>query len=189
MRRNLVSLALVAAAASSHAVVVWDEGLDGDLSGDRLVPTTVDLGFGDNEVVGAVEPGDLDYLHIRLGPGEVLTDLRLTNYVSNDFAAFIAIQAGSVFTEPNSNPNVANLLGWYLFGPGDVGQNLLPAMGSNFGVIGFTPPLTGSDYTLWIQQTGDPTDYTFNFVVVPEPSTMALLAGGLALVARRRKRA
>jgi hypothetical protein len=65
-------------------------------------------------------------------------------------------------------------------------------MGAGSGAIGFTPPLTGSDYTFWIQQfNAQPFGYSFNFVVAPEPDTGVLLSAGmLGLLgfARRRGR-
>jgi hypothetical protein len=60
------------------------------------------------------------------------------------------------------------------------------------GAIQCTPPLIGTDYTFWIQQTGaQPFAYSMNFVVSPEPGTAALCAFGLlGLVGwRRRSRA
>ena len=85
--------------------------------------------------------------------------------------------------------NPANLLGWALFGPGvgNMNTNILPTIGTGAGSQGFTPPLTGSDYTFWIQQTGDPCTYHLNFVVVPEPATTFAGAGLAGLLLRRKK--
>jgi hypothetical protein len=69
-----------------------------------------------------------------------------------------------------------------------VGRDLLPQMGTASGAMGFTPPLTGSSYTFWIQQLGSTTSYQFDAVVAPEPGSAALLgcAGMMALRRARR---
>jgi hypothetical protein len=122
-----------------------------------------------------------------LAPGKALTGIFVRNYVSQDDAAFIAVQEGTFITEDPQAANVANLLGWTLFGPSEIGTDILPAMGANWGSIGFTPPLTGSNYAFWLQQTGDATDYTLSFQVVPEPASVVALGGMAALALRRRR--
>lgn len=186
--RTLVVMALACLAAFSHSQIVWDESVNGDLSGDRLDPTSLTLSFGTNSLIATSGPGDREYVHFHLNPGQALGQIIVTSYVSDDPIAFIGVQAGTVFTEPHEDPEPSNLLGYMLFGDGHVGTDILPAMGQAFGTIGFTPPLTGPDYTFWIQQTGNPATYNLNFVVVPEPATLSLGLGvGLLLLKRRRK--
>jgi hypothetical protein len=53
--------------------------------------------------------------------------------------------------------------------------------------MGFTPPLTGSTYTWWIQQTGASlVTYQLDFVVTPEPATIGIMVTGALMVGRRR---
>ena len=191
MKHNLTALAFVAIASAAHAGVIWDEGVDGDLSGDRLVPTDLTFAVETNTLIATSVQGDREYVHFHLPTGSVLSQLWLTTWTGNDQIAFIAVQEGSVFTEPPTNTDVSKLLGYTHFGPGagNLGQDILPAMGQGPGSIGFVPPLTGSDYTFWIQQTGaNAVTYSLDFVVTPEPVSLLAFAGFAALAARRRRR-
>ena len=70
----------------------------------------------------------------------------------------------------------------------EVGTDLLTLMGMEG--MGFSPPLTGSIYTFWVQQTDDFTEYALEFTVEPIPSPgagAAGLLGAAGLVARRRR--
>jgi hypothetical protein len=167
----------------------WIESSQGDLSNDRLNPTLVPLAIGNNRVSGNTQEGDRDFLTITILPGQTLDQLVLEFYASEDGAAFIGVQTGPILSVDPDNVVPSDLYGWALFGPShnNLGENILPEMGTNFGAQGFVPPLTEGTYTFWIQQLGPSTDYTFNFVVVPAPSAAALFAvGALGLVRRRR---
>jgi hypothetical protein len=189
LKFSLAAAVFASMSTLASASIIWDESVDGDLSGDRLNPTTLNLGLGANNVLGAMAAGDLEYVHIHLQPGQSLTGLYLRGYESVDQLAFMGLQAGTTFTEDANAPNPANMLGWVLFGPSELNQDLLPMLGNQVGTIGFTPPLTGSDYTFWIQQTGQDTTYEFEFQTVPEPATLAALGLGAAALLRRRRRA
>ena len=190
--RCLAVLALGAVGASgAGAAVVWDEAVNGDLSGDGGSPTPLAFPVGTSTVSATSVAGDREYARFTIPPGLALESVFLRSYTGADGLSFIGTQRGSTFTEPPGAANPANLLGYTHFGPGagNVGADILPAMGSGFGSQGFTPPLGPGDYSLWMQQTGSiPTGYTFDFVVTPEPSTAAL--AGLAaagLLCRRRQ--
>ena len=176
----------------ASAQVIWDEAVQGDLSGDRFNPTSLNLNSGINGVLATSGVTDIEYVHFHMSAGMRLDAIVPISYAGQDGVAFIGVQAGNVFTEPPSGTNVGNLLGWALWGPGmgNMNTNILPAIGTGAGAQGFTGPLTGSDYTFWIQNTGDVMTYRldFNTSVVPEPFTIAgLLLGGLALVRKRRR--
>ncbi len=200
MIRNLqircLAAALVAGCAATASAAVWDESVNGDISGDRAAPSVATLAFGDNLVKGTTARGDLDYLAFEVPAGMTLAAIVLDNYESLDNKGFMAVQAGSVFTEPPGAAEVVvgNLLGYVLFGSGAAaeGNDLLPLMGTADGAIGFTAPLPAGPYTFWIQQTGLATTYEFNFKAAPEPSTVALAAVGAVgflLMSRKRRRA
>lgn len=186
--RAALTALLLASVGLASAQVIWNESVNGDLSGDRFNPNNFNLGLGNNEIIGSMGGADKEYVHFHLSSGMQLSQVRLVSYVSNDDFAFIGVQAGNTLTEDPSNANAANLLGYTLYGSSQVGTDILPAIGMGSGSIGFTGPLTGSDYTFWIQQTGDPTDYRFNFVVTPEPTSLAALGLFSALIVRRRTR-
>jgi len=169
------------------AATVWNETGNGDISGNRLAPTAVALSAGDNDVLGSVQgnPSDLDYLTIHVPAGDVLAHIVLKSFVSTDQRGFIGIQSGATFTEPTVATNVANLLGYTHFGPGagNVGLDILPAMGTGAGSQGFVAPLGAGDYTFWIQQLGALTTYDFDFQVTPVPEPSALVLAALAAMA------
>lgn len=162
---------ILSACSQSPSVLTapYSEVSQGDLSDDRANPTNLVLKLGDNSLEGSTEQGDLDYFSFSVPQGQQLSELLLTNYESLDSFAFIAVQRGKVFTEPNEGTVEENLLGHVLFGLDEVGKNLLPVMGSQKAVQGFTPPLASGEYSFWLQQTGATTNYVLNFVLSESP--------------------
>lgn len=183
----LAVAALLLAAPAAHANN-WDEAINGDLSGDRLAPSTLALTPGSNLVIDTTIAGDLDYLTVTVPTGYVLSAIDLLNFVSTDDLGFLAIQAGSTFTEPPTGTNVANLLGWAHTGP-FYPQPYLEILGTSDGAIGFTGALPSGLYTLWIQQTGAQLiGTTFDLVVtapVPEPAAGVLALLGISALLGR----
>jgi len=181
--------AIIAAGTNACAdVVIWNEAIHGDISGDRLVPSAVNLTLGINTLIASSLAGDREYIRMTVPAGLNLASIIHVTWESEDPIAFIGVQQGSTFTEPPTGTNVANLLGWTHFGPGPgtVGQDILPGMGVGAGAIGFTPPLPADTYTFWIQQTGPLlATYRLDFVVVPTPPVFACGLLGLLACARR----
>jgi len=133
----IVSLIIVLLSACSQSPSVlgtpFEEASQGDLSDDRNEPTRLSLSVGENLISGTTQAGDLDYFSFTLAQGQELTKLELRSYVSVDPRAFIGVQRGTVFSEPNEGTNEAELLGWLLFDSGAVGTDILPAMGEQEG--------------------------------------------------------
>lgn len=189
--RVAISAALLACGLSTPAAAVslWNEGVNGDLSGTGGTPSAASItSAGTWTLTGTTGSGDLDYLAVSLAPGLSITALNLVSYVSSDLVSFIAVQSGSTFTEPPGGTNVANLLGWAHFGTALVATDILDDICAGSGAIGCTPPLSDSAYTWWIQQLGSATSYSMDFTVIPEPGTGLLSALGLGLLALARSR-
>lgn len=171
MRSNLLRISLVAALAAPALASDYDETIDGDISGDRLNTTVLNLTTGSN-VVTATQQGDafgldVDYLTIVISPGSQLVRLDCPAYsaLGNPNLAFLGLQAGPTFTTPFTNTDAADLLGGIVYGFFSVGFDLLPQVATLGGATGFTPPLGAGTYTWWYNQTGDPSTVTLDFVI------------------------
>ena len=189
----LLTVIPCAASAFSYA-----EGTNGDLSGDRLNPTALVASPGANTLSGSTVFGDLDYVRISLPSGYALSALILDSVTSTDDVAFIGMQSGTTFTVTPTSVSASDLLGYKHFGTGPTaggatpGNDMLDDMCASAAAIGCTPPLLGSDFAFWIQQTSVSSfAYSLTFVAaVPEPGALPLLALGLiGLATRRRSRA
>jgi hypothetical protein len=170
--RTQFYLSTILLALSSPALAGdWDEGVDGDLSDDRLAPTALSLAAGSN-VVTATQQGDtlgrdVDYLTTVVPVGTQLSQVVVTSYVETVIGnlAFIGIQEGSTFTVAYDTAKASDLLGGTVIGNFSVASDILPTMAVLGGSIGFDPPLPAGTYTWWFNQTGDPSTVTLDFVL------------------------
>jgi hypothetical protein len=189
----LAVAALVSGTAPARANFIYSEDTDGDLSGSRFSPTVLeDAGVGSNTLSGNAVTTDgvteLDYFTVVIPAGLQLDSLVLVDFSGGEAVSFLAVQAGTTFTEPPDSPDVGQLLGWAHFGPADIGLDILGTIGGGAGAIGFTPPLLSGSYTFWLQETSETTAfYDFDFVVsgepiaVPEPGPLCLVGLGALL--------
>ena len=166
--------------AGSARAATWNEVTQGDISGNRQSPSLLTLTPGSNLVTATTAGGDLEYLRLAVPAGGRIESIFLRSYAGFDGVAVIAIQPGTTFTEDPNTANPNNLLGYSHFGPGNLNGNLLTPMN--------TPPLTGPNYTLWIQQLGPSTAYSLDVVATPEPAGAAVMTGLAAFTCLRRRR-
>lgn len=191
MIRHVLQFAFIVTAIPLLGLAAgYREDVSGDLSNDRLAPSSIALVGGDNRIAGTVILGDRDYFTVQVPSGLALSSILLEQYDSSNGRAFLGVQSGTFTVDPDlAAPS--DLLGYTHFGLDNlIGEDLLDNLGAGLGAIGFAPPLGPGDYSFWVNQTEPSlTGYQFNFVLVPEPgSAMPFGAAGLTLCARRRRR-
>ncbi|MBX9791488.1 MAG: PEP-CTERM sorting domain-containing protein [Pirellulales bacterium] len=188
-------------AASGRAATIWNEGVSGDLSDNQAAPNALAVAFGKNSIIGTAGGGNIqDWVSLQVPAGLKLKQIVLAAYASTDAQGFTGFQPGVSFVGSPFVPG--SYAGYAHFGTGAtnpvvptnlVGQDLLPIMADPVaaaGSTGFVPPLGPGTYTFLIQQLGALTNYQFDYVVAPEPSTMMLVGlGALALAPWLRRRA
>ncbi len=200
MTHRIATFACVAllACQSASAAIVHDELVDGDLSDNPAVPTSLGtLALGESEFVGttvrnAAGVVDRDYLTFTVGAGALLTAILLKDYQApNDNRGFIGLYTGSsASTPPGQNPTLAELLGGTHINSAVEGD-IFPLIENLFGEDKFDRPLGPGDYTILLQQTGPQfTEYRVGLMVTPIPAALPLLLSavvGLGFAARRRR--
>ncbi len=187
----------------SAATLVYDESQDGDLSDNWQNPTPLVLGIGSLVLNAGLSggSGDLDIFTITVQPGAMLTELNILSYGSpgdqtspTSNVSFLGVQPGNQLSQ---NPidlldqtNVfADPINFILFGQDSI-NTTFPSLSSL--VVG--PPLSGlnplpaGDYTFILNETGAASEFSIEFVAVPEPSSGILLALATCALAGRRKR-
>jgi hypothetical protein len=163
LRTTLLGLAMAAGAA--QAAPAWKESRNGDLSNDRLAPTLVPVLRGGNAILGTTgNPGsgvDRDYFRFVVPEGHVLVGIRLLrNTTVSGGASFVAIEKGEQITCTPTGQGVEDLLGLAHYSAAEIGTDILPAM-----LIGTKAPLPAGAYAVWVQDTGGPATYGFEFVI------------------------
>ena len=187
-RETLALISIAAALAGpAAAATLWDESVNGDLSNVRTAPTNLPLSMGSNTITGTVVAGDEDFFTVTVPAGAFFSALTLITFNSADDLAFLAIQAGPIITSMSSP---AAMLGYIHMSAAFVGTDILDDMALGDGALGFTPPLPTGTYAMWAQQLQPQlVSYSFDLVVIPEPSEATLLTAGLAVLALARRRA
>lgn len=188
---RLVSLATVALAAASFgssalAATVWNEEEQGDFTDDRLAPTAVAMALGSNVVIGTTGSGDRDYFTFVVPQGAILRAVVVqpNTSVSGSVSFFAIARGNQVLTTPTGE-GLEALLGFGHYGTDSIGADLLDAI-----VPAGQRPLTSGAYSIWVQETGGPVSYGFDFQItaVPEPGSALLWAAGLGAFALRPRR-
>jgi hypothetical protein len=180
-------------AFSAQAIVVWDESSNGDLSNSGLAPTSVVFNSNSHVINGTVGNSgsgvDRDYFTFTVPTGKTLSAIMVTNNTTvSGGASFFAIQQGSQITTTPEGGGVTDLLGFTHYGNDLIGTDILPTL-----VPSANGSLASGTYSIWVQETGGPASYGFDFVFASAPNTTAvplplateiLLFSGLFAVAR-----
>lgn len=177
--------------ASTAAASVYNESIDGDLSGDRFNPTMISVDNGLNTVTmqvvdSALPGGDRDYFTFSIGAGQSIDSIVVTDAFNPaggfDSTAFVGLAFDSIFDFDPDAFTGPGLEGFVLTDMSVVGTESIGALTGGLTSLG------AGDYSFWVQQTGeDITELSLAINVVPSPSAMGVLAlGGLAAVRRRR---
>lgn len=166
-----ISYAAAAAASilcsTAFSDAVYDEAIDGDLSGDPTAPTPIALDGDTLTVSGSVQAfsgGDTrDYFTFTVGESQTLSAVRLVSYLDGDSpgidgnTGFIMIATGDTTVIPTNGTRKDFLGGRHLnrnIFPDDT-VNVLDGMSSGkTGGVGFDLPLDSGTYTMNVQQTG-----------------------------------
>jgi hypothetical protein len=173
----LLLLGVLGLAGTAFADVIWDEYVDGELSGDPLNPTPLDLTIGGNTIIGfigsegVIDPSGYDAFTFTIEPGEMLETVIVDAYAPEgnttgfqvwDWPADVQISTTS-------------------FSPDDIGFDILADMNG---------PIGPGTYKIELREFGNVQDYqlTFNLAPIPSPGALALLGLGGLLGAGRRRR-
>jgi len=143
----------------------YDETSDGDLSNDHTVPSAIIITTGNNRIMSTQSSNDVDYLTFTVPAGNVLSEVIVDAYTSDDSVAFIGISQGASFPVDASNRDASNLLGGALYGPSNVGSNILPEIGMLPESQGFSGGLPAGDYSIWLNQTGANSSSTITLAI------------------------
>lgn len=188
--RPLALVLVCTSALSAGAATVWDESINGDLSSNGLQPTSLAMAVGANRMVGVVGDSgqgvDRDYFSFTVPVGAVLGAIMLLDNTSvSGGASFFGIQAGPQVTVTPNGSGAAALLGFSHYSNDQINTDILPNI-----VIGPLSTLPSGTYSVWVQETGGPATYGFNFILsaVPEPTALAMMFAGLLVFVGTRRR-
>jgi hypothetical protein len=191
----------LAIATPTLAWANYNEATDPEISGDAQNPTAIALTpMGLTSISGSITGAgsgvstDIDYFKVTVPSGQFLGNVFVrTGTTAGGNGSFIGLFPGAV-GKPAASTTGADLLGYYLYKPADIGTDILDDMGT-FTFNGntsqhFTPPLPAGDYTFWVQEGSLGTfNYNFDLALVPEPTSCAVMLAGAGMLTMRRRRA
>jgi len=168
MKTAAMVLLLAVMAVPASAAVVWNEGLNGDLSSSESAPTSISFGVGSNQILGSVSgnPLDRDYITFTIGPGQTLAHVNLIAF-GPDNIAFTAFNSGSTSFIPSGATNGLFLSGIHITAA-DAGFDLMPFFDTrNVTTNSLPSPSLGPGTYCWMIQQTSPIlqSYTVEFVI------------------------
>jgi len=183
MKTLATVLLLGVLAVPAMGATIWDEGTNGELSGDPATPTLITFADGSNTIIGTCHgnidvsnPVDRDYITFTVPPGMILSHLWLHTWDPDDYG-FMSFNAGSTSFIPSGATNASFLSGIHLNGE-DVTQDLMVFFRDRKVTTNALPQaaLGPGTYCWLVQQLGPFVEsYNVEFVievgVATEPST------------------
>jgi hypothetical protein len=168
MKTFAIVLLMAAMAVPAGAAVIWDEGVNGDLSSSEAAPTAIVLPIGSNTIIGTINgsPLDRDYITFTIGVGQVLSHLNLIAF-GPDNLAFTAFNAGSTSFIPSGATNGLFLSGIHI-SAADAAHDLMPFFDTrNVTTNSLSSPSLGPGTYCWMIQQTSPLvqSYTVEFVI------------------------
>jgi hypothetical protein len=168
MKTIAIVLLLAAMAVPAGAAVIWNEGINGDLSSSEAAPTLISFGVGTNQILGSINgnPLDRDYITFTIAAGQTLSHLNLIAF-SPDNLAFTAFNSGSTSFIPSGGTNGLFLSGIHI-SSADVSKDLMPFYDTrNVTTNSLASPSLGPGTYCWMIQQTSPLlqSYTVEFVV------------------------
>jgi hypothetical protein len=168
MKTFAMVLLLAAMAVPAGAAVIWNEGVNGDLSSSEAAPTAISFGVGSNTIIGSVSgsPLDRDYITFTIGAGQTLSHVNLIA-LSPDNLSFTAFNSGSTSFIPSGATNGSFLSGIHI-SAADVGFDLMPFYDTrNVTTNSLPSPSLGPGTYCWMIQQTSPVleSYTVDFVI------------------------
>ena len=178
---------------AAHGDTLYNESVSGDLSNSGLTPTLLTVSLGLDDLFGTTGKSaagviDRDYFTFTVPQGQYLTAITVlpgTQTLGALGESFIGIESGPQVTVSTAATDATGLLGWFHYGSGDIGVDILPLMGtSGLGSTGFAAPLPSGTYSFWLQEASVGTvNYGLEFTVAtPEPACWTMLLTGMAAV-------
>ena len=180
----LGACAFLLAAPLTHAAVVWNESVNGDISGNRLAPTTVALSVGSNDVIGSVvgNPSDIDYPD-RHGAcrRQAVADYPRVVHIDRSEGIHRHPTRDHFYRAADRNERRESV-GIHSFRSrhGNVGLDILPSMGTGPAPRALWHPWQRDPIHFGSSNWAALTNYDFNFAAtqVPEPSSLLLAGAG-----------
>jgi hypothetical protein len=165
----VASIAFSSALFSASGAVIWDESVNGNLSNNRMAPTSLTFKPGINTVAGSLTGGFgdgkyYDYFKVAVPAGFALTGFTVNSVTSlNSGAMLMGIAGGNTFPSDQNGNNVSAILGFAVVGPSSAGAEIFPTLATpnyqGYGNIGFTNYLGAGTYSVWIQDWDTPATY------------------------------
>jgi len=198
MRAMVVSV-LITTVYQTKGALMHIEEVNGELSDDYQNPTVFNLTEGSNQISGTLLGSgfDQDFFTLNVAAGLEITEFNIISYFSNtaNNGSFVGVQPGSTLShspaEIQADDQIA--INFLLFSSALVDDTDDPPILSRLTVgnpLGGVDTLTEGSYAFWLNETGDGSEWTLEFVVesVPEPSTISFLTLCSAVFLMCRKR-